>query len=1084
MDKRTNTVSKKAAGSAAHKSAQHKAPVKKNNFKAEKKDSLMSPILYVLLGGLAVIILFAILQSKGCFSSPTNNFRVDEGVGALNSGESIPDAVLPAVDARADFRITEVQSSNDSIIQDDLGAYADWIEITNVSDTEQDLLGWKLAESPDTLTKIFTFPHHVLKPGERVLVFCTGTSRNIEGYTYHAPFGIARSGDSLILFNSYGSAVQTLNIPEMSSNQSYAEIDGSFTVTNEPTPLLENTSENYIAYISQQKVEDSPILLTELMAKNCSYAPDENNEYCDWIELYNSSSNTISLKGYCLSDSSNNLRKWTFPNITIGPGEYLLVYCSGYDRTEPGSPLHTNFRLSTEKEGVILTNSSGSIIAKVEYDLLSADQSYSLQGDGTWTSALPPTPGKANTYESAALISGQFAAQNPYGVIINEVMATTTKAVTGKESYDWVELYNSSSVPVDLSLWGLSDNPAKPRKWQFPEGTVIQPGAYLGIYLSGQNGKINGQLHAAFSLSSTQGETVVLSDPAGNILDRCPLGIQYSDVSYGRTGNKSGFYYLTAATPGSVNVSTGYLEHMHSPVFSAAGGLYAAGETVRLTLTCEPGAVIYYTLDSSEPDPEKVGTSTYKVDPQFTPYVSGTTTTYKYTGPITLSETTVVRAISVKNGQLPSLTETQTYFFGVNHTMKVVSLVVDPEDLWSYTKGIYVMGPNATSEFPYGSAGRGANYWMDWEKAANVELFGLEGNTILSQGCGIKIQGQFSRTEKQKSLKIIARSRYGSNRFYANLFPNRDYTEYQSFVLRQSGQDFKYTRMRDSILTSLAAGMGVMYQDTDLVIVYLNGLYWGHYNLRERINTYSICQWEGWDPAIKDGIDLLKANDSVMQGSNSNWKEFKTWYSKNGIATSEKLEYARKYIDVENYLNYIAVEMFTGNTDLLNCKKYRSEDTDGKWRWILFDFDWAFYTDTNSVGRWLKPGGVGEGNKCDNSLFIALMENSYCRDYFLSLFAEKLASDWSSEHVLQLIDERYELLEPELGQTFDKWGMSESEYNNGLKKFRNYAKTRPGRLLYFFSNALSKPEFEKYFGELARSIDLIDDKGKSFSYYK
>ena len=58
-------------------------------------------------------------------------------------------------------------------------------------------------------------------------------------------------------------------------------------------------------------------------------------------------------------------------------------------------------------------------------------------------------------------------------------------------------------------------------------------------------------------------------------------------------------------------------------------------------------------------------------------------------------------------------------------------------------------------------------------------------------------------------------------------------------------------------------------------------------------------------------------------------------------------------------MNAIAVEIYTGNTDLLNNKKYRSTAVDGKWRWIVFDFDWAFYTDTNSVGRWLKPGGVG-----------------------------------------------------------------------------------------------------------------------------
>ena len=150
---------------------------------------------------------------------------------------------------------------------------------------------------------------------------------------------------------------------------------------------------------------------------------------------------------------------------------------------------------------------------------------------------------------------------------------------------------------------------------------------------------------------------------------------------------------------------------------------------------------------------------------------------------------------------------------------------------------------------------------------------------------------------------------------------------------------------------------------------------------------------------------------------------------------------------------------------------------------MLYDFDWAFYTDTNSVGRWLKPGGVGDGNKCDNSLFIALMKNRRCRDYFLSLFAEKLKSDWSSQAMLVRISDRYNELEPELAQHLSRWGISNTEYSNHLKKFVNYAKNRPGRLLYFFYNALGKTEFEHYFSEIARSVDLIDDKGKSYSYY-
>lgn len=1045
------------------------AKKKSNKAVSQAKSEKKVSVGLILIIGIVFIVACAFVQ-KQWFPAGT---QLDGGTTHVS-----------VIDAAKTFRMTEVMSNNSSVLQDDTGAYSDWIELTNVSSFDVDVSGWEIAKDNSSAVKYFRFPSQIVKSGETVMVFCTSTTRDIPGYTYHAPFKISAAGDTLILYNDAGSALQSLNVPEMTANQSYAEIDGVWTVTNEPTPQLPNTHENYVLLRSSRKITESPIQVTELMAKNMSYAPDENGEFVDWVEIYNSGSYSVSLSGYSLTDNEANLRKWTFPNVSLGAGEYMIVYCSGYDRRDPDKPLHTNFKLSTEKEGVILTDASGNMISEVKYDLLKADQSYSLSSDGTWGILQAPTPGMANTFSSASIIAGQFAATNPYRFFINEVMASTSAANVNGASYDWVELRNSGAETLDLSGWGLSDDPSKPRKWQFPQGTTIPSGSLLCVYFSGLDGKFNSYLHTNFSLSSSEGETVVVSDPEGNIIDRMPLGRQYSDISYGRMGERDGFYYLSSATPGNTNVTTGYETRMTEPVFSIAGGQYTSSDRLSLTLTAQAGATIYYTLDCSTPDPNNLNGSTYTVDPEFSAYISNNTITRVYNGPIDINETTVVRAVSVMDGQMSSPVATQTYFVDVSHTMQIISLVMDPTDLWDYNKGFYVKGPNAWAEHPYGSLNKGANFWTTAEKTGYLELFGLDGSTILSQGCGVRLHGQFSRSEKQKSFKIIARSKYGKNRFEAPLFPNRDYTEYQSFVLRNSGQDTELTRMRDSVLTSLAADMGVMYQDTALCIVYLNGEYWGHYNMRERINTFSICQWEGWDESLKDSIDLLKANDTLMKGSKKTWTEFVDWYKKNGIDTDEELAYARKYIDVENYLNYCAVEIFTGNTDLLNSKKYRCEQQDGVWKWILFDFDWAFYTDTNSPRRWLTPGGVGDGNKYDNSLFIALMKNNYCRDYFLKLFSEKLATTWSSANVLQLMSERYEALAPEIDQHLAKFNVSRSKYDGGIKKLTNYAKTRPGRLLYFWSNVLSKSEFEYYFGELARTVDLIDDKGKTSSYYK
>ncbi len=1032
--------------------AQKSQPVQTKN---ENRNSSVSGKL-VVVGVIAFIIISFILQAK-----------FPNGIGGNTQ------TAVPAIDVALSIRITEVMSSNGSAVQDENGEFSDWFEVANVSGQSVNLRGYKIAQEATHVLQYFEFPDHTLAPGEHTIVFATNTSKNNFGYTYHAPFKISSAGDTLILFNPHDHAIQTINVPTLSSNQSYAEVDGEWIVTGEYTPRMENTHENYVLARGDRTLTESPIKITEFMAKNVSYAPDENGEYVDWIEIQNSSDYTVSLNGYALSDSEENLQKWRFPNVSLGAGEYMIVYASGYDRSQTGSNLHTNFRLSTEKEFLILTNASGNMVDYVEYDILKADQSYSRQADDSWTTMLPPTPGKSNSYESAALIDGQFAAQNATGVYLNEIMASTTQVNSSGASYDWIEIYNRSSHTVDLSGWGISDEPDKPRKWQFPDGASVASGQYLGVLMSGLDKKEGSYYHAGFKLSSTEGNTLVLSMPDGTIVDRAPLTYQYSNLSYGRINGKNGFYYMTATTPLTANAQSGYTSRLLPPTFSVKGGAFESTMPFTVTLTAEPGATIYYTLDSSTPDPQNLSGTTYMPDPRIASNVSSTYQTFIYSEPILVPATTIIRAIAVKDGMISSLVNTQSYLLGINHTMQVFSLVMDPVDLWDYSSGLYVYGPNALTEYPYGSLDRGANFWMTWEKDANIELFSLENETILSQGCAVRLHGQYSRAEAQKPFKIIARSKYGINRFNAKLFENRDYTEYQSFVLRNSGQDNEKTRMRDSILTSLTAGSSVMYQETELAILYLNGVYWGHYNLRERINTFSICQWEGWDERVKDSMDLIKANTKVMQGSVDDWLAIKEWYAKNGIETEEELEYIKQYIDVDNYLEYIAVQMYSGNTDLLNVKKYKCDETDGKWRWILFDMDWAYVTDTNSVGRWLTPGGMGTGNKTDNSLFIALMKNPVCKDQFLTYFAEHLRTNWSSESILKMVEERYNLLAPELDQHLERWSISRSTFDSEMRQFKRYAQNRPGRLLYFFSLVLSESEMQHYFGDILETVTPI-----------
>ena len=99
------------------------------------------------------------------------------------------------------------------------------------------------------------------------------------------------------------------------------------------------------------------LVINEVMASNTSVIADQNGEFDDWVELYNNNSFSINLNGYYLSDNENDLLKWSFPNVSIAPNSYLIVWCDTAGNTQTG--LHTNFRLSSDQEEVYLTDPLG-----------------------------------------------------------------------------------------------------------------------------------------------------------------------------------------------------------------------------------------------------------------------------------------------------------------------------------------------------------------------------------------------------------------------------------------------------------------------------------------------------------------------------------------------------------------------------------------------------------------------------------------------------------------------------------------------------------------------------------------------------
>ena len=190
--------------------------------------------------------------------------------------------------------------------------------------------------------------------------------------------------------------------------------------------------------------------------------------------------------------------------------------------------------------------------------------------------------------------------KNPGGLILHEAVSSPRAPNANKSSDDWVELYNGGGQSVDLSGYGLSDDPGRPRKWRFPQGASIAPGQYLVVLLNGadKHDVPTGRYAASFRLNHVHGETLILSASDGTLIDRLPMLDQAAAVSFGRVDG-SGYYYLETMTPGATNIGEGRRGKLDPVTFSRSGG--PVDQAFTLSLTAPEEVAIHYTLDASEP---------------------------------------------------------------------------------------------------------------------------------------------------------------------------------------------------------------------------------------------------------------------------------------------------------------------------------------------------------------------------------------------------------------------------------------------------------------------------------------------------
>lgn len=602
-------------------------------------------------------------------------------------------------------------------------------------------------------------------------------------------------------------------------------------------------------------------------------------------------------------------------------------------------------------------------------------------------------------------------------VCINEVVAANNTGITDEygDHPDWIEFYNGDAADVDLEGYWLSDDPGSPSRWIFPSA-VIPAGGYLIVFASDRDV----DLHTNFKISSS-GETLLLSDPSGIEIDRFATGELEADFSRGRLpdgGEVQRLFHIP--TPGASNGPVDQPSFMDRPICSKASGYY--GDTLVVTLEPPlPELEVYYTLDGTEPDE----------------------TDARYSASLSIASTMTLRARTLVHAAYPGAIGTWVFLFDEPGELATAALTMTPADLWDEETGIYVLGPNAEPEPPY----YGANFWQDWERPCHLTFIDPTGDVACARDGDVKIHGGYTRHFDQRSLRLIAREEHGA--FEHTFFPDLALASFERLVLRNAGNDWCLAHLRDGLMHRIAGPTAADIVAYRPVRTYLNGEYWGIYNLRERTDRYYLAARHAVDP---DQVDMLLDEMDVIEGDADHYQEMLAFIESQGLEDDENLAQLATVMDLDNFSDYIILNVFAGNTDWPgnNLLYWRPRTEAGLWRWILYDTDWGLdlkeSSDHNTLAYALDPNGGELNPPWSTFLLRSLMTNEGFRHRFINRWADQLNTTLRPERTIALLDSIAAQLAPEMPAHMPRWGRPLALWTSSIDGIRVFLTVRPDHL--------------------------------------
>ena len=787
-------------------------------------------------------------------------------------------------------------------------------------------------------------------------------------------------------------------------------------------------------------ISNAQVVINEGSNKNYSSIPDEDGQYPDWIELYNAGTDTVSLSGYSLTDDIADTTKWVFANVSIGPGEFKVVFCSGKDR----KPV-TSFRqvLYTGPFNPVTGWNKHELTTPFYWDGVSnillnicsySNVGYTTNSVFNQTDKSYPATVFAVQDGSPYICGAQygFRSERRPNIKFNDIAIDTGNVQNSPTDYPapygnwyWAARHQMLFRASELSDAGLSAGDITSLAFDVVSTDPNTIYEYLDMHMKlvsraemttlFETVDTNSYLHTNFKVSSS-GETIFLFSPSRTLESSLFVHCDAPDNSTGlfpdASGNTTIFQTATAAS--SNNFSDTFSGYLLKPVFSVAPGLYTSTVYVEITDPNPDNSSIHYTMDGNDPTPESP----------------------MYTGePIPIYYSSVLKAMAFGDGILPSPVTVSSYLLGVNHVTPVLSVVTDHANL-------------------YGTTGIFDNWPFDWEKAAYVEYFDTAQALIFSQRAGMQIDGGLggSRAQPQHSFRIeLDHSVLGDGPIEYPLIPNRPQrTKYSEIYLRNGSNQFLTFPYKDASQVEMMAGeTNNYYSAWRPVSVYINGNYFGLYELREKLNEE---YFEIHEDASASTIDLLSQSFwyggtlRAVEGSVDPFYDDYEAFNALDPVDPDFWDLADQYFDLTWYTDYIIAESWMSNIDWPgnNIKIYRSDKTNKRWRFCVIDLELSLQPNgwTDCYGDHINYMLTQDPANPYINIWLKGIQNQRFRQYFINRFADVMNTSYRTDRLLSVEESMFTQTVQEMPREYGRWGdpnnitQQMSDFNNRHHEFQ------------------------------------------------